>query len=84
VIILVWLQISGTNETILFFQTVQRCADSWRRTIGSTGISTLLAFFDSQEHLRDSDEARQDFAKNYMEQFRFLYDDFGGEDVTVC
>jgi hypothetical protein len=66
------------------FQTVQRCADSWRRIIGSAGISNLLAFFDSQEHLRDSDKARQVFAENYMEQFRFLYDDCSGEDETVC
>ena len=65
-------------------QTVQRLADSWRNIIGSNGIMILLAFLNSQPDLQDSDSGRQEFAKNYLEDFRFLYKDSEHEDKKVC
>lgn len=64
-------------------QTVQRLADSWRNAIGSKGIMVLVAFLDSQPDLRDSDSGRQEFAKYYLEDFRFLYKDSQHEDKKV-
>ena len=75
----------GSRTILTFiFQTIQRCVDSWRNVVGSTGTSSLLAFFDSQESLRDSDEERQEFAKYYLEDLRFLYKDSDSEDKKVC
>ena len=75
----------GFRKILIFiFQTVQRCADSWRNVVGSTGITGLLAFFDSQDSLRDSDEERQEFAKYYLKDLRFLYKDSDSEDKKVC
>ncbi|KAF8508180.1 hypothetical protein JB92DRAFT_2954585 [Gautieria morchelliformis] len=68
-----WL-ISGMT-LIPILQTIQRLTDSWRNVIGSTAIAILLAFFDSQEHLQDSDEECQEFCKYYLNRLRFLYED---------
>jgi hypothetical protein len=65
------------------FQTLQYCADSWRDVIGTAGITLLLASFDTQETFRDSDSERQKFAKYYLEDFRFLYEDSDHEDKEV-
>jgi hypothetical protein len=67
-----------------YFQTVQRLADSWRNVIGSNGIAVLMAFFDNQPDLRNSDEERVTFAKFYLENLRFLYKDPENEDKKVC
>jgi hypothetical protein len=64
-------------------QTVQHCEDSWRNVIGSTGITSLLALFNSREFLRDSDKERQEFAKYYLEDLRFLYKDSDRKDKKV-
>ncbi|KAF8532035.1 hypothetical protein JB92DRAFT_1796679 [Gautieria morchelliformis] len=64
-----------TSSTAVYQKTIQRLADSWRNVIGSTAIAILLAFFDSQEHLQDSDEERQEFCKYYLDRLRFLYED---------
>jgi hypothetical protein len=69
---------------IFIFQTVQRLADSWRNVIGSTGIVVLLAFLDSQEDLRDSDENRVKFAKYYREDLRFIFRDSDHDDKKAC
>jgi hypothetical protein len=66
------------------FQTVQRLADSWRNQAGSTGVSTVQSFCDSQELLRDSDLERQEFASYLLEDLRFLYKDSSRDDKTVC
>jgi len=74
----------GSRTVLIYiFQTVQRCADSWRNGVGSTGITSLLSFFDSQEYLLDSDEERQEFAKYYLEDLHFLYKDSDREDKKV-
>lgn len=67
----------------MFFQTVQRLADSWRNVIGSNGIAVVLAFLDAEPDLQDSDEERVKFATFYLEKYRFLYKDFEDEDEKV-
>lgn len=66
-----------------YFQTIQRLADSWRNVIGSNGLAVLMAFFDNQPDLRNSDEERVAFAKFYLENLRFLYKDSTNEDKKV-
>jgi len=39
---------------------------------------------DSQDDLRDSDDERQNFAKEYLEGLRFLYKDAVGDNNKVC
>lgn len=68
----------------IYFQTVQRLADSWRNVIGSNGIAVLMAFFDARKNLRNSDEERINFAKFYLENFRFLYKDPSDKNKKVC
>jgi hypothetical protein len=65
------------------FQTVQRLADSWRNAIGSTGITVVLAFCDSQEDLEDSDKERVEFANYYLKDLRFLYEDTNDDNKKV-
>jgi hypothetical protein len=65
-------------------QTVQRLADSWRNIIGSNGIMVLVTFFDNQPDLRDSDSDRQEFAKYYLKDLRFLYKNSQHDDKKVC
>lgn len=57
--------------------------DSWCNTIGSTGISVVLAFCESQNELANSDEERVQFAKELLENLRFLYWDANGDDKKV-
>jgi len=52
--------------------------------MGSTGIAVLLAFMDSQDELRDSDENHVIFAKYYLENLRFLYKDADNGDKKAC
>lgn len=66
------------------FQTIQRLADSWRNIIGSTGISVVLAFCDSHQELRDSDDERVQFAQYYLQDLRFLWEDADGDNPKVC
>jgi hypothetical protein len=47
------------------------------------GITALLTFFDSQEDYQDSDTERQGFAKHYLEDLRFLYNDSSDKDMRV-
>ena len=68
----------------LKFQAVQHCAESWQGVIGTAGIASLLALFDSREYLRDSDQERQEFAKYYLKDFRFLYKDTDRGDKNAC
>jgi hypothetical protein len=65
---------------IYMFQTIQRLADSWRNIFGSTAISSIQSFCDSQEVLRDSDSERQAFARYYLKGLRFLYRESNGVD----
>ena len=65
-------------------QTVQRLVDSWCNVIRSNGIAVLMAFFDTQPGLQDSDKERVDFSKSYLEDLRFLYKDSNNADKKVC
>ena len=65
-------------------QAVQHCADSWQNVIGTTGITSLLDSFDSRECSRNSDEERQEFARYYLKDFRFLYKDTDRGDKNAC
>ncbi|KAH9038774.1 hypothetical protein EDB85DRAFT_2141661 [Lactarius pseudohatsudake] len=69
-----------TTSTTVYQKTVQRLADSWRSSIGFTGIVVLMAFFDSHQDFRDSDEERVEFAKNHLNSLRFLYKDSGHDN----
>ncbi|KAF8799192.1 hypothetical protein BYT27DRAFT_7318611, partial [Phlegmacium glaucopus] len=74
----IWDTISGhvyeiMASTAVYQKTVQRLSDSWHNVIGSTGIAVVLAFLNSQEDLRDSDEERQEFTMHYLKDLRFLY-----------
>lgn len=62
---------------------MQRVCDSWRSTMGSTAIAVVLAFCNDTPELRLSDRNRQDFATEYLEHLRFLYEKAEGEDVKV-
>ena len=62
---------------------MQRVSDSWRSTMGSTAIAIVLAFCDGNPDLKDSDENRQEFAAEYLEELRFLYQKSDGNDVKV-
>jgi len=75
---------SRVIDIAMEFQTVQCLADSWRNAIRSTGIAAILAFCDSQEDLQDSDEEHVEFAKNYLKDLWFLYQDTDDDDKKVC
>lgn len=62
---------------------MQRVSDSWRSTMGSTAIAIVLAFCDGNPALKDSDENRQEFAAEYLEQLRFLYEKSDDNDAKV-
>jgi hypothetical protein len=64
----------GSRTILIYiFQTNQRCSDSWRFVIGSTGLNVLVAFFEADEKYQNSDDERQQFAEHYLKQYRFLY-----------
>jgi hypothetical protein len=42
-----------------------------------------MAFFDAQDDLRESDVERQEFAKYYLMDLRFLYKDSDHDDKRV-
>jgi hypothetical protein len=52
--------------------------------MGSNGIMVLVAFYDGQRDLQDSDSKRQAFARDYLSGLRFLYKDALGDDKKVC
>jgi hypothetical protein len=62
---------------------LQRLADSWRSSIGSAALSILIAYFESQDDLRDSDESRAEFADHALDKLRFCYKKADG-DEEVC
>jgi hypothetical protein len=66
-----------------FWQILQRLADSWRSAIGSSALSVLIAFFESQDKLRDSDENRAEFAEAALKQYRFCFKKADGDDEDV-
>jgi hypothetical protein len=67
----------------MYFQTIQRLADSWRNIIGSTGIAVVMGFFDSRPEYQ-TDKQRIKFANFYHEGYRFLYEDSENEEKKVC
>ena len=62
---------------------MQRLADSWRSSIGSTALSVLIAFFESHENLKDSDDNRAEFAEYALDKLRFCYKKANGDDEEV-
>ena len=64
-------------------QTAQRVSDSYRNTTGSTAISAILAYCNSNPDLKDDDDNRQEFAAYYLGHLRFLYKDSTGDDPKV-
>jgi hypothetical protein len=62
-------------------QAVQHCADSWQKMLSGQLASRP---FDSREYLRNSHEERQEFARYYPKDFRFLYKDTDRGDKNAC
>jgi hypothetical protein len=62
---------------------MQRVCDSWRSTMGSTAIAVVLAYCDATDEFKLSDRNRQNFATDYLEHLRFLYQDSEGDDAKV-
>jgi hypothetical protein len=62
---------------------LQQLADSWRSSIGSTALSVLIAFFESHENLKDSDDNRAEFAEYALDKLRFCYKKANGDDEEV-
>jgi hypothetical protein len=62
---------------------MQRVSDSWQNTIGSTAIAVVLAFCNANPNLKNSNEDRQVFASEYLEDLHFLYHKSDGDDVNV-
>lgn len=62
---------------------MQRLADSWRSSIGSAALSVLIAYFESQEDLKDSDDNRAEFAEYALDKLRFCYKKADGNDEEV-
>lgn len=60
------------------WQTLQRLADSWLSSIGSTAISVVIAYFESQED--DSDDSHAEFSQYALDKLRFCYKKSDGED----
>ena len=61
---------------------MQCVRDLWHNVLGSSAISILVAFFNSNETL-DSDESCQEFAKLALENLRFLYSNCDDDDPEV-
>lgn len=62
---------------------MQRVSDSWRSTMGSTAIAVVLAFCNETAELKDSDADRQEFATQYLDDLRFLYEKSDGDNPRV-
>ncbi|KAH9024366.1 hypothetical protein EDB85DRAFT_2150510 [Lactarius pseudohatsudake] len=69
-----------TASTAVYQKTVQRLVDSWRNIIGSSGVAVLLAYFESDVTLRDSDTEHQGFANYHLADLRFAYKQSNVED----
>jgi len=61
-----------------FSQAQQRVSDSWRSTIGSAALAIVNAFFDANEEF-ETNEARQEFATDMIENLGFLYENTDSE-----
>jgi hypothetical protein len=83
----VYLLVSGSwnISTLLtfFWQILQRLADSWRCAIGSTALSVLIAFFESQDQLRNSNENCAEWSEYALDKLRFCYKKADGDDEDV-
>jgi hypothetical protein len=68
---------------IFCLQTMQRVSDTWRSRFGSTAMHLINSFFSSDETF-DTDESRQDFAKEAIRTRSFLYADTTSPNRKVC
>ena len=66
-----------------FLQVLQWLADSWCSSIGSVALSIIIAFFESQDDLKDSDENRAKFAEYALDKLQFCYKKADGDDEEV-
>lgn len=67
-----------------YLQASQRIMDQFRGPLGSAAIAILLAFFASSRDLRHSDEARVEWCKKMLEDWRFIYGQANGDAQKVC
>jgi hypothetical protein len=65
---------------------MQRISDTWCSHFGSTAISILNTFFDSEDIAEEftTNESHQAFAQNVLENFAFLYSDTALANPKVC
>ena len=71
-----------SDSTNHFRQAQQRVSDAWRSVIGSTGFTIVNAFFESNTQLK-TDEERQLFAQQGLENNRFLYSNTKSQNPKV-
>ncbi|KAG2337302.1 hypothetical protein BDR05DRAFT_895479, partial [Suillus weaverae] len=62
--------------------TNTQVADSYHSNIGSTAVAIVIAYFESQDSLRDSDDNRAEFAVFALSNLRFLYKKANGDDKS--
>ncbi|KAG1837629.1 hypothetical protein DFJ58DRAFT_734231 [Suillus subalutaceus] len=70
------------SMSTVYIVTVQRVADSYRSFIGSVAIAIIIAYLESQDKLKDSDNNRVEFAKYTLDKLRFLYKKANGDDKS--
>ncbi|KAG1844763.1 hypothetical protein C8R48DRAFT_678368 [Suillus tomentosus] len=71
-----------TSLSSVYYIAVQRVADSYRSNIGSAAIAIVIAYFESQDSLRDSDDNCAEFAVFALSNLRFLYKKANGDDKS--
>ncbi|KAG2114136.1 hypothetical protein DEU56DRAFT_761879 [Suillus clintonianus] len=72
-----------TSTSTMYLITVQRVADSYRSFIGSAAIAIVIAYLESQDTLKHSDDNRVEFATYTLDKLRFLYKKANGDDKYV-
>ncbi|KAG2110497.1 hypothetical protein DEU56DRAFT_920176 [Suillus clintonianus] len=71
-----------TSTSTVYLITVQRVADSYRSFIGSAAIAIVIAYLESQDTLKHSDDNRVEFATYALDKLRFLYKKANGDDKS--
>ncbi|KAG1856829.1 hypothetical protein C8R48DRAFT_674801 [Suillus tomentosus] len=71
-----------TSTSTVYLITVQRVADSYRSFIGSAAIAIIIAYLESQETLKHSDDNRVEFATYALDKLHFLYKKANGDDKS--
>ncbi|KAG1736443.1 uncharacterized protein EDB91DRAFT_1250065 [Suillus paluster] len=71
-----------TSLSSVYYIAVQRVADSYRSNISSAAIAIVIAYLESQDSLRDSDDNHAEFAEYALSNLRFLYKKANGDDKS--